>query len=37
MSCTRIYVESTETLKGQGRKKEASETLKGVILEHTRK
>ena len=31
MSCTRVYVESTETLMDQGKKKEASESSKGVI------
>ena len=31
MSCTRLYVEPTENLKGQGKKKEASDPPKGVI------
>ena len=31
MSCAILYVESTEILTGQGRKKEASEPPKGVI------
>ena len=36
MSCTRLYVEYTETLTVQGSKKRASQPPKGVIWEHMR-
>ena len=34
MSCTRLYVDPTEALMGQARKKEASKTSKAAMREH---